>query len=69
MIQFNYEYQVIDTHNMGVHGLRQRLNDFGNAGWMVNCSIGTLVILSRAKMEYIAPEGIMSKQEAFERVE
>lgn len=63
MIQFDYEYQVIDAHNMGAYGLRERLNDFGKGGWIVNCSIGTWVILSRAKMIYTAPEGIMSKEE------
>ena len=50
MIEFNYEYEVIDTHNLGVYGLKERLKPYGNAGWVVNCSIGGLLILSRIKM-------------------
>lgn len=58
MMQFNYEYEVIDIHNLGVYGLKERLTPYGNAGWVVNCSIGGLLILSRMKMEYKAPKSL-----------
>jgi len=63
MIDFKYEYEVIDTHNMGIYSLQERLKHYGDAGWIVNCSVGEKLILSRAKLSYAAPKSLMSKQE------
>lgn len=76
MMNFNYEYKVFPTNAYFIKNnpnyVTELLNTFGNDGWIINCSIGDVLIFIRIKNEYPSTEGTMSKQELreiFERVE
>jgi hypothetical protein len=75
-MNFNYEYKVFlinaDFIKNNPNYVTELLNTFGKEGWIINCSIGDVLIFIRIKNEYPSPEGIISKQEMreiFERVE
>jgi len=76
MINSNYEYKVFPTNADFIKNnpnyVTEVLNTFGKEGWIINCSIGDVLIFIRIKHEYPSPKGIMSKQELreiFERAE